>query len=136
MSNYKKIEAFHDDNKTRVIWWYGPVIKNNSDSNTPEVLILTRLFAEDNTLTDNIQTFRIPVTELALVRIGTIWKGREHTDGLYRDLDNYKTDREYSFDFHLAEPVSIKYTDKIRIPGLNTFAEQHTSLVTLDQTNK
>jgi hypothetical protein len=31
---------------------------------------------------------------------------------LYRDLDNYKTDREYSFDFHLAEPVSIKYTDK------------------------
>lgn len=56
MSNSKKIEAFHDnDNKTRVIWWYGPVIKNNSDSNTPEVLILTRLLTEDNTLTDNIQ---------------------------------------------------------------------------------
>lgn len=113
MSNYPKIVAFPDDETTRVIWWYGPVFKNNSDSNIPKVLVLTRLLDENGALTDQNQHFNINVTELELVRIGSIWKGRERQDDLYTAHENYRHNLEFTFDFTACEPESVPFDASI-----------------------
>jgi len=113
MNIYPKIIAFPDDEKIRVIWWYGPVFKNNSYSNVPKVLVLTRLLDENGILTDQNQHFNINVTELELVRIGSIWKGRERQDGLYTALENYRQNLEFTFDFTASEPESIPFDASI-----------------------
>lgn len=113
MKNFPKIVAFHDDKKIRVVWWYGPVFINNSASNIPQVLVLTKLFDENSILTEQIQVFKINITELELVRIGTIWKGQERLDGLYTTLDNYRNSQEFLFDFTALEPKSVPFNSKI-----------------------
>lgn len=113
MNKYPKIVAFPDDEKTRVIWWYGPVIKNNSDSNVPKVLVLTRLLDENGVLTDQNQHFNINVTELELVRIGSIWKGRERQDNLYTAIEDYRYNLEFTFDFTASEPEFISFDASI-----------------------
>lgn len=113
MSKYPKISAFPDDNKNRVVWWYGPVLKNNFDSNVPKVLVLTRLFDENGALTDQNQHFNINVTELELVRIGSIWKGRERQDDLYTAHENYRHNLEFTFDFTACEPESVPFDASI-----------------------
>jgi len=113
MSTYPKIAAFHDDEKIRVIWWYGPVFKNNSDSNVPKVLVLTRLLDENGVLTDQNQHFNINVTELELVRIGSIWKGRERQDDLYIALENYRHNLEFTFNFNADKPESVSFDASI-----------------------
>lgn len=113
MSTYPKIVAFPDDQQLRVIWWYGPVFKNNSDSNVPKVLVLTRLLDENDVLTDQNQHFNINVTELELVRIGSIWKGRERQDNLYTAIEDYRYNLEFTFDFTASEPESISFDASI-----------------------
>jgi hypothetical protein len=118
MSTYPKIVAFPDDEKIRVIWWYGPVFKNNSDSNVPKVLVLTRLLDENGVLTDQNQHFNINVTELELVRIGSIWKGRERQDDLYTAIENYRQNLEFTFNFNADEPESIPFDASIEVGKL------------------
>lgn len=113
MSKYPKIVAFPDDEKTRIIWWYGPVFKNNSDSNVPKILVLTRLLDENGVLTNQNQHFNINVTELELVRIGSIWKGRERQDNLYTAIEDYRYNLEFTFDFTASEPESISFDTSI-----------------------
>lgn len=113
MTNYPKIVAFPDDKKTRIIWWYGPVFKNNTDSNVPKVLVLTRLLDENGSITDQNQHFNINITELELVRIGSIWKGRERQDNLYTTIENYRYNLEFTFDFTASEPESISFDASI-----------------------
>lgn len=113
MSTYPKIVAFPDDEKIRVIWWYGPVFKNNSDSNVPKVLVLIRLLDENGALTDQNEHFNINITELELVRIGSIWKGRERQDGLYTALENYRHNLEFTFNFNADEPKSVPFDTSI-----------------------
>lgn len=107
MSKYSKILAFPNDNKSRVIWWYGPVVKNISDSNIPLVKILTRQLVSNNTLANEVEIFKVSISELDIVRIGTIWKGQERMDNYYSNLNI----REYSFDFTSSEPASIRFNE-------------------------
>lgn len=111
MSKYPKIVAFPNDQQLRVIWWYGPVFKNNSDSNIPKVLVLTRLLDENGALTDQNQHFNINVTELELVRIGSIWKGQKRQKGFHKNFETYTSNMQFSFDFSVHAPVSIKFGD-------------------------
>ena len=113
MSKYPKIEVFPDDQKQRVVLLYGPVFtKESSNSKTLLVKVLTRQLLDDNTLTKQVQSYDITVTELDIVRIGTIWEGRKRLDGLYTALKHYRHDFIYTFDFTISQPESIPFGTK------------------------
>lgn len=113
MTNYPKIAAFPDDNKRRVVWWYGPVVKSTSLSLIPEVKIITKEFIGELELSQKVSIYRIPITELELVRIGTIWVGQERVDEIYTHLNEYQSSKQYSFDFTATPPESISFAHKI-----------------------
>lgn len=113
MNNYPNIEALPDDRQLRVIWWYGPVLKNNSDSSIPIVLVLTRYLDENFVLSNQVKSYKITVTELELVRIGTIWKGQKRLDSLYNEFENYRNNLQLAFDFTTSEPESVLFSTKI-----------------------
>lgn len=112
MNRYPKISAFPDDEKTRVIWWYGPVFKNNTNSNVPLVMILTKLLTSEGKLSDKIQIFKVTLPELDIIRIGTIWKGRRRLDRIWKYLNSYTEGQEFSFNFREHPPLSIHFSDK------------------------
>lgn len=109
MSKYPKIAAFPNDKKRRVIWWYGSVIINSSDSSVPQARVLTRMLDENGALTELTQHWKINVTELELVRIGSIWKGQKRQNDLYTFSENYRHNLEFTFDFNVSEPASIPF---------------------------
>lgn len=113
MSKYPKIAAFPNDKKRRVIWWYGSVIINSSDSSVPHVRVLTRMLDENGDLTELNQHWKINVTELELVRIGSIWKGQKRQNDLYTFSENYRHNLEFTFDFTVSEPASIPFDFKV-----------------------
>lgn len=112
MNNYPRIEAFPDDQQLRVIWWYGPVFKNNSNSSVPLVKILTKLLTPDGKLSEKIQIFKVTLPELDIIRIGTIWKGRKRLNRVWKYLNGYAEGQEFSFDFREHPPLSIHFSDK------------------------
>lgn len=112
MSNYPKIVAFPNDDKYRVIWWYGPVFQNPSDSNTPLVKILTKLLSPDGKISEQIQVFKVTLPELDIIRLGTVWKGQERTNSIWKYYNDYLAEQEFIFDFTVNQPQSIHFSDK------------------------
>lgn len=112
MSKFQKIEAFPGDQQLRVIWWYGPVFKNNSNSNVPLVKILTKLLTPEGKLSEKIQIFKVALPELDIIRIGTIWQGRKRLNRIWTNLNGYAQGQEFSFNFREQQPLSIHFSDK------------------------
>lgn len=112
MSNYPKIVAFPNDDMLRVIWWYGPVFKNLSDSNTPLVKILTKLLSTDGKLSELNQIFEVTLPELDIVRLGTVWRGQKRTNSIWKYYNGYVAEQEFKFDFTVNQPLSIHFSDK------------------------
>ncbi len=112
MNNFPKIEALPDDQELRVIWWYGPVFKNNSNSSVPLVKILTKLLTPEGKLSEKVQIFKVTLPELDLIRIGTIWKGRKRLNRVWKYLNGYVEGHEFSFNFREHPPLSIHFNDK------------------------
>ncbi|MDD3770302.1 MAG: hypothetical protein PHV10_06820 [Sulfuricurvum sp.] len=102
------IQSFPKDNIERVIWWYGPVVKNPYDSDNPLVLLITRHII-NNKLSANIEILRVTLPELDQVRLGSIWKGPKITDSMWTDFPNYKVEQKFSFDFTNNPPESISF---------------------------
>ncbi|WP_373031421.1 hypothetical protein [Sulfurovum sp.] len=113
MDNYHKLRTLPNDAIHRVIWWYGPVIKNPFSSDVPLVEVLTRTIFEDNKLSEQAYTHRAPVSELDIVKIGSIWKGRQRLDEYFGTYQS----QQFSFDFTLHEPESVRFND--HKPGSN-----------------
>lgn len=112
MSTYTKIVAFPNDETLRVIWWYGPVFKNPSDSNTPLVKILTKLISSDGKLSKQIEIFKVTLPELDIIRLGTVWKGQKRTNITWKYYNGYISEQEFTFDFTVNQPLSIHFSDK------------------------
>lgn len=112
MNNYPRIEAFPDDQQIRVIWWYGPVFKNHSNSSVPLVKILTKLLTPEGKLSEKVQIFKVTLPELDLIRIGTIWKGKKRLNRVWKYLNGYVEGQEFSFNFREHPPLSIHFSDK------------------------
>jgi hypothetical protein len=68
---------------------------------------------ENGTLAELNQHWKINVTELELVRIGSIWKGQKRQNNLYTFSKNYRHNLEFTFDFTVSEPASIPFNFKV-----------------------
>jgi hypothetical protein len=106
-----KIQSLPNDNITRVIWWYGPVLKNSSSSTIPLVEIITKTIQSNNTLSEDSHVHRALSSELDIVKIGTIWQGRKRIDQLWGAFES----QQFSFNFFEHEPQSVRFDD--RKPG-------------------
>jgi hypothetical protein len=110
------IRSFPKDDVERVIWWYGPVVKNPYDSHNPLVVLIARRII-NNKLSMNIEILRVTLPELDQVRLGSIWKGPKITDKIWTNFPDYKAMQKFSFDFTTKPPESISFLTKR--PNLN-----------------
>ncbi|MDD2267708.1 hypothetical protein [Sulfuricurvum sp.] len=105
------IRSFPKDNIQRVIWWYGPVIKNPHDSNNPLVLILARPIL-NNDLSQTVNILIVTLPELDTVRLGTIWLGANKLDRLWRNYEGHRRNQSFEFNFTKHNPESIQFLSK------------------------
>ncbi|WP_311945599.1 hypothetical protein [Halomonas piscis] len=61
-----------DEDKRLVVWWYGPVIKNNQPESVPKIHIFFRTLDEHNNFGKYIRR-TAALTHLGLLRIGSVW---------------------------------------------------------------
>lgn len=121
MNTKKKhsISTFPKDDKKRVIWWYGGVETNTAGSNTPIVNVSTKILEED-TISKEVEIYRVPLPELDIVRLGKIFKGQKETKEIFTAYDKrYKTSIVFNFDFTISEPQSIHFDGQK--PGTNFY---------------
>ncbi len=113
------ISTFPKDDKKRVIWWYGGVETNTAGSNTPIVNVSTKILEED-TISEEVEIYRVPLPELDIVRLGKIFKGQKETKEIFTAYDKrYKTSIVFNFDFTISEPQSIHFDGQK--PGTNFY---------------
>jgi hypothetical protein len=115
MNMFPNIKALPDDAINRVIWWYGPVIKNLSSSTIPLVEIITRTIQPDNTLSENSDLYRVSSSDLDILKIGTIWQGRKRIDKLWGTFES----QQFSFNFSAHDPESVHFL--YQKPGSNNW---------------
>jgi len=98
------------DNILRVIWAYGAVLKYTvNKSNLPSIEIEMREILPNGNLSSK-QTFtKIPITEINLIRLMTIWKGNRKTTSFWEKFDNY--DKIKSFSINTNEATCIPFKD-------------------------
>ncbi len=107
------IKSFPDDDKIRVVWAQTAVIKNlNGTTNVPNVEIMLKEVLPDGTLSEMYKFVYIAVSELDIVRPMTIWKGNKKTEHTWNKFQSYRTNIDFSFDFDVNNPESIKFSDK------------------------
>lgn len=111
--NIPKVIAFPTDKKVRAVLAYGALIHNqNNESNIPKVEVLLKEIDENNNLKDVPLIVKIEFTEIDIVRIGTIWQGRNRLNDRWKTYKDYKENVEFRFDFTINQPECIKYIDK------------------------
>jgi len=115
------INSFPDDNKERIIWWYGAVSFSSSpDSTTPEVEVTLKIInrkklGKNRQLSEKASIHKIALAQLDLVRIGSIWKGRKQTGDVW---DNFET---HTFEFKFQKDQNIECIDCFdKVPGSNS----------------
>lgn len=68
-----------------VVWWYGPLFKNNIKSNVPKIYIFFRTIDNDNNL-GGITRREANLTHLGLLRVGSVWeKGVSNSQIAYEE---------------------------------------------------
>lgn len=74
-----------DDTRRLVVWWYGPVIKNNQANSVPKVYVFFRILDDQNSFGDFVRR-EAALTHLGLLRIGSVWhKGVSNNDVVYKE---------------------------------------------------
>ncbi len=58
-----------------VVWWYGPIQKGGRAASVPQVRVVFRNLAEDDSLVAGYETADVPLSYLGLLRIGSVWQG-------------------------------------------------------------
>lgn len=97
---------------------YGSVVKKTNDSNIPNIHVLLRkVDIENNLLFDNKYDViaYIPVGELDIVRIGSVWRNQKlvYKNWLSHTSYEYKIQQVFSFDCTDEMMESLKYNDYI-----------------------
>ena len=86
-----------NDNISRVVWWYGGIVKNTSPNSTvPLIEVLFRELSDDDIMLVDAESYsviKIPVSALDGFKIGTIWKNRKEI-GLVWDIEHYSEEIE------------------------------------------
>lgn len=108
MDGLPTIDSLPDDDIIRVIWWYGPVVKNKTNSEIPLVEVLAKKLLPGDKLSDESYPLKVLVSELDIVKIGSIWKGQSRLDELWHPTEEV----EFRFNFTDHTPESIHFLDK------------------------
>ncbi|WP_457598459.1 hypothetical protein, partial [Hydrogenimonas sp.] len=105
---------FPDDEIARVVFAHGPLLWNRAAS-IPRVEIHTRRVVDDKTLGEK-SVFKVGAPDLVKIKIGTIWKGREHVDGdIWRGwkkmpgIHSYMENIPMSFDLRKHPPQTYVF---------------------------
>jgi hypothetical protein len=107
------IKSFPNDDKIRVVWAQSVIYKNlNGTTNVPNAEIMLKEVLEDGSLKELPLFVYVAVAELDAVRPMTIWKGNRKTEQTWDEFKSYESKMEFSFNFDVNQPESIKFTDK------------------------
>lgn len=102
------IDAFPNDDVERVVWWYGAAFINTSHaSSIPLVEVALRPITSNNELGSAI-VVKVGLPQLNNVRIGSIWRGRSHTEKKSSGYENFSFD----FKFESSDIESINFRTK------------------------
>jgi hypothetical protein len=111
------IKSFPDDDRIRVVWAQPAIYKNlNGTTNVPNAEIMLKEVLEDGSLGEVPLYVYVAVAELDAVRPMTIWKGNRRTEQTWNKFKSYESKMEFSFNFDVNQPESIKFTDKKQNP--------------------
>jgi len=108
-NSHHTILSFPNDNIERIVWWYGPIyLKNSTSSTAPEVDVLMRT-ANQGLIkkTNNFYVYKVPLPELSIVRIGSLWKGQKSLG----KLEQKSTSTKFKFDLSNYTPTFVKTFD-------------------------
>jgi hypothetical protein len=101
-----QITAFPDDNILRVVWWYGAIRKKED---YPIEVLLVEWGNKSN---PDIGTYKVPLTDLDSVRLGSIWQGQYETNEVLSFNDSVVTE-SFEFDLIKSPPINIEFTSTI-----------------------
>lgn len=62
------------ENSKWVVWWYGPLIKRVRSGEQPGVAVFLRALTRDETISDVYLERVCPLTDLTLLKIGSVWE--------------------------------------------------------------
>lgn len=111
--NIQRVIAFPPDNKIRIVLAYGALLENhNGESNLAKVEVLLKELTGNNQLHNVPLVIEIEFTEIDIVRIGTMWRGRHRLSERWNIYQDYQENLEFRFNFALNQPDYIKYIDK------------------------
>jgi hypothetical protein len=72
-----KVTSFPKTSSQMVVWWFGPVYHNSLEPTIPLVEVLMRVLDSGGGLSDKLQSYLVPLAELDIIRIGTIWQNQQ-----------------------------------------------------------
>lgn len=90
------IENFPNDDKLRVVWWYGPVKYNHKHPKLPFVIVALREIFDDK-LSNYVITRIVDISALNIVRLSTIWKGKNFTGKIWNKYSKYFEKKKFTF---------------------------------------
>jgi len=104
------IDSFPNDNKLRVVWAYGAILKNTGTTRVPEIEIMLREILNKNELSDTLFFTKISVAQLDVVRYMTVWMGNRRITRKWEIFNLYSKNRLFTLDTTSASSISL--TDK------------------------
>jgi len=109
----QRIEALPNDDMQRVVWWYGPIFRNDSlAKDIPIVMVLFKKI-ENGVISDKSEMYKLGLPYLDIARIGSIWVGRQKVVGNWTWYGKEAISKEkFFFDFIEHEAQSITFLTK------------------------
>lgn len=109
------ISSFPKDNIKRVIWWYGPIVKNTQNPSLPLVKIAAKQILENGkTLSDVNDILQATIAELDQARLCTIWEGQNPTSAIWQNYKYFEYNNQFDFVFSRQDkqPLSVTLDHK------------------------
>ena len=101
-----KINSFPKDSQEWLVLWHGAVRKNSHFSINPLVEVL---LSNLSTGKPEYRTYTVNITELDIVRLGTVWKNQVFERKLYTAWGHRVVTESFFFDLEENKPKSINY---------------------------
>ncbi len=89
ISKVVELDGLPNDDRKIMVWWYCGVFKNQFDNSQPKVLVAFRELLDSGDLSDRVTYYRVPITALGQVRVGTIWQNRKCQSEVIFDKEKF-----------------------------------------------
>ncbi|MCO1334868.1 hypothetical protein MO867_11005 [Microbulbifer sp. OS29] len=84
-----RLDSFGEDRRPLVVWWYSGIYKNTKEKSQPLVLVAFRQLKSKNQLSDELIFYRIPITLLGQVQIGSVWQNGRVLENTIFEIRNF-----------------------------------------------